>query len=191
MPVQVPAVRMESFPWSYANLNEGIEHLVAIGFAADSRRIVFTGNEPGHPQREFLFDVASGKLQPLTPEVVQGPLTPDGKFIFVPGNGPSAELIPVDRLPIREVKGLQDRDRLIQITADGSEVLVGVPNGLSAAIYRVRLDTGERKLVKTLEMRDPTGGFGLTRALITPDGQYFAYGTLRQLSELYVLQGLR
>ena len=45
--------------------------------------------------------------------------------------------------------------------------------------------------LKTLEMRDPTGGFGLTRALITPDGQYFAYGTLRQLSELYVLQGLR
>ena len=47
------------------------------------------------------------------------------------------------------------------------------------------------QLVKTLEMRDPTGGFGLTRALTTPDGQYFAYGTLRQLSELYVLQGLR
>jgi hypothetical protein len=30
----------------------------------------------------------------------------------------------------------------------------------------------------------------LTRALTTPDGQYFAYGTLRQLSELYLLQGL-
>jgi hypothetical protein len=44
--------------------------------------------------------------------------------------------------------------------------------------------------VKTLEMRDPTGGFGVIRVLTTPDGQYFAYGTLRQLSELYLLQGL-
>jgi hypothetical protein len=40
-------------------------------------------------------------------------------------------------------------------------------------------------------MKDPTGGFGITRAVGTPDGQYFAYNTLRQLSELYLLQGLQ
>ncbi len=34
------------------------------------------------------------------------------------------------------------------------------------------------------------GGFGITRVVTTPDGQYFAYNTLRQLSELYLLQGL-
>jgi eukaryotic-like serine/threonine-protein kinase len=169
----------------------GIENAVAMGFTADSRRIVFTGVEPGHQARDYLFDVASGKLQPLTPEGIQGPVTPDGKFIFVHGNGSSAELIPVDGSPIHEMKGLQEQDRLIQITTDGAEAFVANPNGLSATIYRVRLDTGERKLVKTLEMRDPTGGFGLTRALTTPAGQFFAYGTLRQLSELYVLQGLR
>jgi eukaryotic-like serine/threonine-protein kinase len=170
----------------------GIENPVAMGFAADSRRVIFAANEPGHPPREFLFDAASGKLQPATPEGFQGPVSPDGRFIFARGNGTTPELIPVDGgSPIREIKGLQERDRMIGVTADGAEVLVGNPNGLSAAIYRVRLDTGERKLVKTLEMRDPTGGFGLTRALTTPDGQYFAYGTLRQLSELYVLQGLR
>jgi serine/threonine protein kinase len=169
-----------------------IENAVAMGFAADSRRIVFTGNEPGHPARDYLFDIASGKLQPLTPEGIHGPVTPDGKFVFVRGNGPSPELIPVDGgSPIHEMKGLQDRDRLIQITSDGAEAFVANPNGLSASIYGVRLDSGNRQLVKTLEMRDPTGGFGLTRALTTPDGQYFAYGTLRQLSELYVLQGLR
>jgi len=161
-----------------------------MGFATDSRRIVFTGNEPGHPARDYLFDVASGKVQPLTPEGIQGPVTPDGKFIFVRGNGSSPELIPVDGSPVREMKGLQERDRLIQMTSDGAEAFVANPNGLSATIYRVRLDSGDRQLVKTLEMRDPTGGFGLTRALTTPDGQYFAYGTLRQLSELYVLQGL-
>src|SRR5579863_2841316 len=170
----------------------GIENPVGMGFAADSHRIVFIGNEPGHPARDYLFDVASGKLQPLTPEGIRGPVTPDGKFVFVRGNGPSPELIPVDRgSPVREMKGLLDRDRLIQITSDGAEAFVANPNGLSASIYRVRLDRGDRQLVKTLEMRDPAGGFGLTRALTTPDGQYFAYGTLRQLSELYLLQGLR
>ena len=39
-------------------------------------------------------------------------------------------------------------------------------------------------------MHDPTGSFGITRVMATPDGQAFAFNTLRQLSELYLLQGL-
>jgi hypothetical protein len=85
---------------------------------------------------------------------------------------------------------LQDKDRLIQVAADGADAFVANYSGLSASIYRIHLDSGDRQLVKTLEMRDPTGGFGVTRVVTTPDGQYFAYNTLRQLSELYVLQGL-
>jgi hypothetical protein len=61
---------------------------------------------------------------------------------------------------------------------------------MSATIYRVAVDNGNRRLVRTLEMHDPAGGFGITRVVTTPDGQFFAYNTLRQLSELYLLQGL-
>jgi len=169
----------------------GIENVAPVGFAADNRRIVLIANEPGHQARNYLFDVTSSKLQPLTPEGIRGPVTPDGKFLFVRGNGPSPQLIPVDTgSPIRETKGLQDKDRLIQVAADGANAFVANYNGLSVSIYRIHLDSGERQLVKTLEMRDPTGGFGVIRVLTTPDGQYFAYGTLRQLSELYLLQGL-
>jgi eukaryotic-like serine/threonine-protein kinase len=168
----------------------GIENVLPAGFAADSHRIVVVGNEPGRPVRAFLFDPASSKLQPLTPEGIRAGLTLDGKFLFV-RNGSAAQLIPVDGgSPIREIKGLQDKDRPIQITADGDEIFIANYNGLSASIYRVHLDGGQRRLVKTLEMRDPTGGFGVIRVLTTPDGQHFAYGTLRQLSELYLLQGL-
>jgi hypothetical protein len=69
-------------------------------------------------------------------------------------------------------------------------VLVADYNGMSAAIYRVGVDNASRQLVKTLHMNDPAGGFGITRVVTTADGQYFAYNTLRQLSELYLLQGL-
>jgi dipeptidyl aminopeptidase/acylaminoacyl peptidase len=161
----------------------GVENVLPQGFAADSRRIVLIANEPGHQDREFLFDVASGKLLPVTPEGIPGQVTPDGKFLGVRGNGANPQLIPVDSgSPVREIKGLQDKDRPIQISADGNDIFVANYNGLSASIYRVHLQSGERRLVKTLEMRDPTGGFGVIRATTTPDGQYFAYGTLRQLS---------
>ncbi|MGC1448402.1 MAG: protein kinase [Candidatus Sulfotelmatobacter sp.] len=169
----------------------GVENIVPQGFAADSRRVVLLANEPGHKARNYLFDPASGKLQPLTPEGGRAQVTPDGKFLLVRGDQPTAELVPIDAgLPAHETKGLQERDRLVQVTNDGTVALVANYNGLSALVYRIHLDTGDRQLVKTLEMHDPTGGFGVTRVVATPDGQYFAFNTLRQLSELYLLQGL-
>ena len=111
----------------------GIENVSLVGFAADGRRIVLIANEPGHQARDYLFDTASGKLQPLTPEGTRGGVTPDGKFLIVRGNGPNPQLISVDSgLPVREIKGLQDKDRPIQITADGNDIFVAHYNGLSA-----------------------------------------------------------
>jgi dipeptidyl aminopeptidase/acylaminoacyl peptidase len=168
-----------------------IENVVLQGFAADSRRIVVMGNEPGHQVREYLFDPASSKVQPLTPVGVRGAVTPDGKFLVARGEKGSPEILPVETgSSVREIKGWQDKDRSIQVTADGTALFVVNYNGMSAAVYRLRLDNGDRQRVKTLEMHDPAGGFGITRVVTTADGQYFAYNTLRQLSELYLLQGL-
>ena len=169
----------------------GIENIVPQGFAADSRRVVVTANEPGHQARDYLFDPDSGKLQPLTPEGIRGLVTADGKYLMVRGDKGPAQILPVEGGSAgREIKGVQENDRPIQVTPDGSTIYVANYNGMSAAIYRVRVDSGTRQLVKTLEMRDPAGGFGITRVVTTPDAQYFAYNTLRQLSELYLLQGL-
>jgi len=161
------------------------------GFAADSRRVIVTASEPGHQVRVFIFDPDSGKLQPLTPEGVGGLVTPDGKFLLTRGDKGLPQILPVEGgSPARELKGWQENDRPIQITADGLAIYVVNYNGMSAAIYRVDVDNGNRRLVRTLEMHDPAGGFGITRVVTTPDGQFFAYNTLRQLSELYLLQGL-
>jgi serine/threonine protein kinase len=171
----------------------GIENFVPMGFAADSRRVVFLANEPGHQARFFLFDPASAKLLPLTPEGARiGAVTPDGKFLMFRSNKPLPDLVPLDTAsPTREIKGLQPAERPILVTDDGKVALIVSPNGLTATVYRLHLDTGERQLVRTLEMHDPTGGFGITRVAATPDGQSFAFNTLRDLSELYLLQGLK
>jgi len=169
----------------------GIENITLQGFAADSRRVVVLANEPGHPLRDFLLDPSSSKLLPLTPEGVRALVTPDGKFLFARPDNAAPEIFPLETgSPVRQIKGWQEKDRPIQITADGTAIYVANYNGMSAVIYRIRVDNGERQLVKTLEMHDPAGGFGITRVVTTADGQYFAYNTLRQLSELYLLQGL-
>jgi len=170
----------------------GLENVQALGFAPDSRRVVLAANEPGQKPRTFLFDPASGKPQPITPEGVRaGMVTPDGKFLGVRPDNAAPRIIPIDSGSAAvEAKGIQAQDRVINVAENGKTALVVNFAGLSANVYRVNLEMGERHLVKTLEMHDPAGGFGITRAVATPDGQYLAYNTLRQLSELYLLQGL-
>jgi Tol biopolymer transport system component len=169
-----------------------IENVVLTGFAPDSLRVIVFANEPGHPGRMFLFDPPSGKRQAITPEGVRGAMTADGKFLIVRADNKPVELWPIDpALPPREVKGMRPQERLIQLSDDGKVALIGAPQGLSATVYRLHIDTGQRQLVRRLDMHDPTGGFGITRAVATPDGQSFAFNTLRQLSELYLVQGLR
>jgi hypothetical protein len=153
--------------------------------------VVFVANEPGHQARSFSFDHASGKLQPLTPEGTRSVATPDGKFLIVRSDKPLPDLLPLDTgAPAREMKGIQPNERVLQVSDDGKVALIVDVKGLSAAVYRLHTDSGQRQLIRTLEMHDPTGGFGLTRVATTPDGQSYAYNTLRQLSELYLLQGL-
>lgn len=170
----------------------GLEKVNPLGLSSDSRRVILSGNEPGHQVRVYSFDPGTGKLQPVLPEGVRAMLTPDGKFLAALGQDGSAQLVPVDGgLPARVMKGVQANDRLIQLGEDGKTAFVVNINGLRASVYRVNVETGLRQLVKVLEMRDPAGGIGITRVVTTPDGQYFAYNTLRQLSELYLLQGLK
>jgi len=170
----------------------GIENVVLQGFAADSHRVALFGNEPGHQGREYLFDPASNKLQPLTPEGVRGGVTPDGRFLSTRRDNQPVAIVALESgSPIREIKGSQDNDWFIQTTADGTAIFVAHYSGMSASVYRIDLAKGNRQLVRNLEMHDPTGGFGITRVLTTADGQSFAYNTLRQLSELYLLQGLK
>ena len=169
----------------------GIENITTAGITADSRRVVFVGNEPGHEPRAFLFDPASGKLQPLTPEGTRGYVTPEGKFFVTrAGNAPPSLLSIDGASPAREIKGMQPAERLIIVSDDGKTGLIASLNGLTATVSRLQIDTGVREPVRTLEMHDPTGGFGITRVMATPDGRSFAFNTLRQLSELYLLQGL-
>jgi eukaryotic-like serine/threonine-protein kinase len=170
----------------------GIEIIRSIpGFAADSRRIIFNGIEPGHKVRAYTIDPASGKYEAITPEGVRGIPSPDGKFLVeLPDDAHPQILTLGSNAPPREIKGREDKDVGIQVAPDGNSIFVADLNGVSASVYRIEVATGKRELVKKLDIGDPAGAVGITTVRVTPDGKSFAYNTLRQLSELYLLQGL-
>jgi Tol biopolymer transport system component len=169
----------------------GIEHPFGSGFSADGQRIITDGNEPGHKPRVYMFDLASGKLAPFTEEGVIG-FSPDGKFLFERSENIAPRILTLgSNAPVREIKGRENQDVAIQVSPDGSAVFVVDFNGVTVSVYRIELATGKRELVKKLDIGDPAGAFGITTVRVTPDGKNFAYGTLRQLSELYLLEGLK
>lgn len=55
---------------------------------------------------------------------------------------------------------------------------------------RVDLASGRRELFKKIGPSDPAG-LPCTQAVFTPDGKYYAYSWRNELSQLYLVEGLR
>jgi hypothetical protein len=62
---------------------------------------------------------------------------------------------------------------------------------MPAAVYRLEVATGQRSLWKKLRPADPAGVEFIGPILVTPDATTYVYGYRRQLTDLYLVQGLK
>jgi hypothetical protein len=76
--------------------------------------------------------------------------------------------------------------------ADSRFLIYPVISGseLSAKVLRVDVETGRRTLWKEIIPSDPSGAT-IGQILLTPDGRSYAYGLRRDLSKLYLAEGLQ
>ena len=58
-------------------------------------------------------------------------------------------------------------------------------------VFRVEVESGRRTLWKEISPSDPAGASVNAIVHITPDGKSYAYGVSRQLSQLYLVEGLK
>jgi eukaryotic-like serine/threonine-protein kinase len=164
-------------------------------FLPDGRRIVFVGSEPGHGRRTWVQDLDGGKARPITPEgVVGGVLSPDGRFVAARGPDQRLALYPVESGPVRAIEGLEPNNRLLQWSADQKFLYAssGLQHtNLTARVYRLEVATGQRELWKEFTLSDRTGISGIGCSAITPDGKAFVFTYSQQLSDLYLVDGLK
>jgi hypothetical protein len=165
----------------------------------DGRRVLFLSNEKGGPPRLFVQELEGGRPRPLAAPGVAAyrhkPITPDGRHVLALAPGPPEPrflLFPVEGGDPRPVAGLRADDRPIRWSGDGRHLFVRGPGaGPPAHIDRLDVATGRRERWRDLAPADPAGASRVGDVLLSADGRFYVYNCARELSELFLAEGLR
>ncbi|MGD1149010.1 MAG: protein kinase [Thermoanaerobaculaceae bacterium] len=159
-------------------------------FLPDGRRVIFVGAEPGRPQRTWVQEILAGLPRAVTPEGTVGTTTsPDGRWVATVTADFTLTLFPLDGGKARSLTKLDQRDAVSQWSEDGRTLFVyGLGERLD--VFGVDVGTGEKRLWRTFELPDPAGA-SIGSFAVTRDARSYAYGYLRFLDELYLVEGLR
>jgi len=174
-------------------VGHGIIHSAATWFP-DGNRILFSGTESNHGVRLYVQDIATDKIQTISPEGTNGlsfALSPDGRQVAAVGPDGKGYFFPVAAGEPKMIAGLLAGETPVAWSADGRSLYVYRGGELPAEVYLLEITTGRRTLWKQLMPPDPAGVEYVGPVLPAPDGKAYAYGYRRLLSDLYLVEGLK
>jgi Tol biopolymer transport system component len=158
----------------------------------DGKEIVFSANRRGHDAQCFVQDVDGGKPRPVTPEgVTFCEVSSDGKLIA--GNGLAGDggwLYPIEGGQPRPIPGLQAGESFLW-SSDPRWLYVYKWKQSPVKIYRLNILTGQREFFREMTPPDVAGLHYIFNIRFNADGKAYVYGYTRQLSELYLVKGLK
>ena len=165
-------------------------------FLPDGKRIICVASEPGRAVRVFVQDLDGGKPRPITPEGVSipgglHPVSPDGRFVAAIGPEGKGLLYPIDGGNPRPIPSLEAGEVPIRFDATGSSLYVFRREELPARVFSIDIATGRRQLLREIGPNEPAGILSIRRLQLTPDGKSYTYNAPRNLTDLYVVDGLK
>ena len=162
-----------------------------IHWMPDGKEIVFSGNLAGQAVRCFIQNTDGGKPRPITPEGVSAcEVSPDGQSIAARDED-GFKLYPLDGGPPRPIPGLLPGEGF-GWTADPHFVYAYQGHQMvPARIYRLNIVNGQRQFFKEISPSDEVGLCGMSKIAFSANGRAYVYGYVRQLSELYLVNGVR
>jgi hypothetical protein len=161
----------------------------------DQSKVVFLGDEPGRstaPYAAYVEDLASGAIRRLVSGLAYSGLAvaPDGRSVALVRADGGLALYAIDgsgsRVVARKFEGT-----LIDWSSDGRFLYSYRQGEVPGKVYRTEIKTGTSTVWKELIPADPAGIWRVNPVRVTPDGRSYAYTYVRQLSDLYVYEGLR
>jgi eukaryotic-like serine/threonine-protein kinase len=172
----------------------GLEFDGGAEWLRNGNQILFQGHEPGHASRVYKKELPNGKPVAITPEIgLKGPVSPDEKFILLFDSDRKAFLYQFEGGQRVAIKGSTPSAlaNVISWAADSRSLYVSDQDGQSGRIYRFDPFTGQQQDWKALRPPDPAGLVGFSNIVISPDGKSYAFGYVRVLGDLYLVEGLK
>jgi serine/threonine protein kinase len=167
----------------------------------DDKHFIFAGNAADHAARLYLQDIDGGKPIPFTPEGidvsdVSGGFTvsPDGKSVALMTFNDEIFIYPIypsEGAKPRKVTGNRTGDVPIQWSEDGKALYLYRETDGHFQIYRHDLAAGKSTLFKDLKPTDLAGVDAMNAVLLTPNGKWYAYSYQRNLSHLFMIDGVK
>ncbi len=158
----------------------------------DGTRILAVASEGDKPLRTWLFDTQGGKPRAITPEGSRGiGLSPDGRrFVGRTPENP-AVIFSIDGGEPTPIVGLDGSDQVAGWAPDGRlYVRQGGPSAVPVPVVLHDPATGKQEAWRTFVPADATGVNNIVTMRIAPNGAY-AYSYYRQLSTLFLVEGVR
>jgi Tol biopolymer transport system component len=170
-------------------LNVDKVYYESLGWFPDNKRVLFTGNESGHPVRTWMYDPDAEKATPLTAEGIKGSqVSPDGRW-FVIADPHKLLLAPVGNGTPRTVTDLRNGEAVVRWSGDGRYLFLRQPEGEAIKISRVEVATGRKEPWQTLKVPEPGAEF-IGGVALSADGKAGAVTFQQDLANLYLVTGL-
>jgi hypothetical protein len=173
----------------------GLQQVSSMTWMPDGKAVCFAGDD-GRGWRMYLQDLA-GAPRAVTPAISVKPshfeshlVSPDGKFVFARDVSGKGGLYPFAGGEFRSPPGWLPEDIWITWSADGRSAYLYHDEKTSAPVYRLDVASGRRQLVATLAPGDPAGVTSVYNVRMTPDGKSSAYSFARELSDLFLVEGV-
>lgn len=168
--------------------------LIAANLLADGKRIWFYGNEPSGESRVYLTSVEGEKPRPLPAEGLQtmAPFaTPDGKYLIARLSGKTM-LLPFEGGQAEPLLGVEEGERTTGWASDSQSFFTFRRGDTPTRVYRLDRKTGRRSFFQEIGPSERAGisnrGVNLH---LTADGKSYVYSVEQNLSELYLVTGLK
>ncbi len=162
-------------------------------FLPDGKRIFVSGREESGAPTAWWLDVEQGSWTPVEASW-PGPVnwaTPsaDGATMIVSTRSGETLLLPVDGGAAKPGPTLEPRESLAGASSDGKSLYVQ-KRGVPLSLFKVDLATGSREPFLELTPADTGGVTQAFHACVALDGDAYAYGYFRVLSDLYIGEDL-
>jgi len=186
--VLLPTGVGEAKPLTHDSLNH-----VRARMLPDGKRLVFSGSEPGHGLRLYVESPDEGKARAISPEGVNSgfAVSPDGETVAGLNSDGKIYLYPVAGGEPRLVPGTEPGEAPTGWSSDGRVLYIFRFGEIPARIFQLDLSTGQRKPWKELVPADSAGIDSIRGVMMSADAKAYVYGYVRNLSDLYLVEGLK